>query len=339
MSALAHSAAHGAALKGPGRPWAEACEGHSARSFLDGVDWQMETSDGLSPAPLPAVGCLGFWIERQPSLQGQTRPVPGRHALFIIDRGSLELDQGLTATAKRSASHPACLAVDLSLARTVKVEARARCLVMSLPSEALRRQSSALLSPAPRGRSLPWAGPSPMAVKAAIEAMTPLARERNAETAASLIDELMAAWLSAHVPGIASLSEALGNRYVRRAVEFAGNNLHARISARDLAEAARCSLRNLHLSFSKHLDTTPTAYLRGLRFDRSHALLRSGTYRRVADVASSLGFTCLGRFAAEYRERFGEHPSTTLRSALDAAADEMAELDAEDFARPDEAAS
>ena len=257
--------------QGRGRPRTDACDGHSARSFLDGFDWQAATRDGSAPAPLPAVGCLGFWIERQPALQGRSQPVPGRHALFIIDRGSLELDQGLTATAKRSAAHPACLVVDLAHVRTVKIEARARCLVMSLPSEALRRQSSALLSPAPRGRALPWAGPSPMAVKAAIEAMTPLARDRNAETAASLIDELMAAWLSAHVPGIASLSEALGNRYVRRAVEFAGNNLHARISARDLAEAARCSLRNLHLSFSKHLDTTPTAYLRGVRFDRAHA--------------------------------------------------------------------
>jgi AraC-like DNA-binding protein len=34
----------------------------------------------------------------------------------------------------------------------------------------------------------------------------------------------------------------------------------------------------------------------------------------VAAVAARWGFTHLGRFAFEYRRRFGVHPSQTLRS-------------------------
>ena len=59
------------------------------------------------------------------------------------------------------------------------------------------------------------------------------------------------------------------------------------------------------------------AHLRSLRMQRAHRDLQiaepsEGT--SVAAVAARWGFTHLGRFAIEYRRRFGINPSQTLRS-------------------------
>jgi transcriptional regulator GlxA family with amidase domain len=58
------------------------------------------------------------------------------------------------------------------------------------------------------------------------------------------------------------------------------------------------------------------SYLRQHRLDLVHDELRRvdpATGAKVTDVALRYGFAHTGRFAASYRERFGESPSTTLR--------------------------
>ena len=55
-------------------------------------------------------------------------------------------------------------------------------------------------------------------------------------------------------------------------------------------------------------------YLRNARFERARtALLRAEPEESVTDIAAAWGFTHLGRFAIEYRRRFGERPSDTIR--------------------------
>jgi transcriptional regulator GlxA family with amidase domain len=54
---------------------------------------------------------------------------------------------------------------------------------------------------------------------------------------------------------------------------------------------------------------------RNVRLDRAHADLLSGpTDTSVSDVATRWGFTHLGRFADQYRRKFGVLPSETARS-------------------------
>ncbi|MEV0175840.1 AraC family transcriptional regulator [Streptomyces sp. NPDC050803] len=84
-----------------------------------------------------------------------------------------------------------------------------------------------------------------------------------------------------------------------------------------LAAIAQVSVRTLQEAFRKHVGLTPMAYVNEVRLQRVHGQLRASTpgSTTVADVAYQWGFAHLGRFAQRYRERFGETPSQTLRTA------------------------
>ena len=84
----------------------------------------------------------------------------------------------------------------------------------------------------------------------------------------------------------------------------------------DIAAAAGVSDRTLQAAFQAELEITPMAYLRGRRLDRARAELADAAMQdrtSVTEVADRWGFGHLGRFAAEYKARFGESPSQTLR--------------------------
>lgn len=95
---------------------------------------------------------------------------------------------------------------------------------------------------------------------------------------------------------------------VRRAVAFMDEHAAEPIGVGEIAAAARIGTRSLQDAFRRHLDTTPMAYLRGVRLERAHLDLRAADPTSpitVADVASRWGFAHHGRFAARYRERYG----------------------------------
>jgi hypothetical protein len=80
---------------------------------------------------------------------------------------------------------------------------------------------------------------------------------------------------------------------------------------------ARRELGWLVNSFRRHLDTTPLAYLRGVRMECAHRNLQGaepGDGVSVPTLAAKWGFTDLGRFTVDYRRRFGTYLSQTLRS-------------------------
>ncbi|MFO8237679.1 MAG: AraC family transcriptional regulator [Prochlorococcaceae cyanobacterium] len=86
------------------------------------------------------------------------------------------------------------------------------------------------------------------------------------------------------------------------------------ISLDALCRQVYASRRTLIQGFRDHLGMGPMAYL---KLQRLHAvrrqLLRADPDTTViADVATSFGFHNPGHFARDYRQRFGELPSTTL---------------------------
>ncbi|MFC4904265.1 helix-turn-helix transcriptional regulator [Kocuria oceani] len=103
---------------------------------------------------------------------------------------------------------------------------------------------------------------------------------------------------------------------VRRAVSFMEEHAAEDIGLGEIARAARMSPRGLQAAFRRELSTTPLAHLRTLRLEAVRAELLTtdpGAGATVAEVAGRWGFSHPGRFAAAYRERFGENPAATLR--------------------------
>lgn len=101
---------------------------------------------------------------------------------------------------------------------------------------------------------------------------------------------------------------------LRRAVTFIDEHAHEDITTADIAAAAYVTIRAVQLAFRRHLNCTPTAYLRRVRLDRAHRQLMAADPQResVTAVAYRWGFTNLSRFAATYREAYGTLPSRTL---------------------------
>jgi AraC-like DNA-binding protein len=103
---------------------------------------------------------------------------------------------------------------------------------------------------------------------------------------------------------------------LRRAVSFIDANAHRPISPADIAAAAHVTIRALQLAFRRHLDSTPTGYLRRARLEHAHHDLRTAdpsTGATVTAIAARWGFVDHSRFSAEYRATYGVTPSQTLR--------------------------
>jgi AraC-like DNA-binding protein len=102
---------------------------------------------------------------------------------------------------------------------------------------------------------------------------------------------------------------------LRRAVTFIHENARDDISLADIAKAARVSARAVQLTFRRHLDITPTEYLRRVRLEGAHRELQAASpaEETVTDVAYRWGFASPSRFTARYRDTYGVLPSQTLR--------------------------
>lgn len=100
--------------------------------------------------------------------------------------------------------------------------------------------------------------------------------------------------------------------------EWVEANHHRPIGVTDIAAAAGISVRQLQAICQDQWGVTPTRLLRGVRLDHARdALLtaRPGP-RTVTDIAEAAGYVHMSRFAAHYRQRFGETPTQTLTRTL-----------------------
>jgi transcriptional regulator GlxA family with amidase domain len=108
-------------------------------------------------------------------------------------------------------------------------------------------------------------------------------------------------------------SEATGLRQLQRAEEFMRSRLDAALSLEDVADAAGVSRRTLAQLFRRHRDLSPMEVLRNMRLDTAHAQLARHDGASVTQIALDCGFSHLSRFAACYRERFGQLPRETSK--------------------------
>jgi AraC-like DNA-binding protein len=117
----------------------------------------------------------------------------------------------------------------------------------------------------------------------------------------------------------------LPGQVVRAAVRAHDAQRGHSVSLAQLCEASGVGQTWLSKFFRDIYGISPMAYLRARRLSMARSLLldQSNPPSSVKDVALSLGFMNLGRFAADYRARFDEKPSvsllrTTRNESLDA---------------------
>lgn len=106
-------------------------------------------------------------------------------------------------------------------------------------------------------------------------------------------------------------------RAVERAESYVRAHPDSAVPISQLCRIAGVSERGLRNAFHSVRGMSPKQYL---LTERLHGVRRalSDSSRHpttVTDVATNYGFFELGRFAASYREAFGEAPSDTLRAA------------------------
>src|SRR5215468_9608401 len=107
-------------------------------------------------------------------------------------------------------------------------------------------------------------------------------------------------------------------RTVKRFEEAARANLDTPVRVSDLCRAVGVTPRTLERAVRAIHATTPVEFLHALRLTEARETLLSkcNTATSVTEVAMRFGFRELGRFAGEYRDRFGESPSDTLRRSV-----------------------
>jgi len=134
---------------------------------------------------------------------------------------------------------------------------------------------------------------------------------------AGQFEEFVMNWLLLAQPS--NYSEAIGRRGpaiaprdIRRATEFIRANLAQPLTLASLADASGVAGRTLLKHFRDVHGVSPMRYVRELRMQRVREELAAGSCDQVATIASYWGFAHAGRFAVEYRARYGESPSTTL---------------------------
>ena len=142
---------------------------------------------------------------------------------------------------------------------------------------------------------------------------TPLDRPGARRASEALLLDLFAAldWADPEQP-----ARAAPTRRVRRAEEIMRARSDEPLTVEDLARETGVGVRSLQLAFREHRGTSPRSALNALRLERANErLCAPGPATSVTGIALDCGFTHFGRFAAAYRQRFGEAPSETLRRA------------------------
>lgn len=107
------------------------------------------------------------------------------------------------------------------------------------------------------------------------------------------------------------------DRIVRMAEERFMAALGTPVSLADLCAAAGVSKSTLYLAFHNICGESPLQYFHKRRLVRARSALLNAAPERgvIKRTALDVGLTELGRFSVQYRNLFGELPSTTLNKA------------------------
>jgi AraC-like DNA-binding protein len=115
------------------------------------------------------------------------------------------------------------------------------------------------------------------------------------------------------------LARPVTPRDVKRAIDYIEANLDVAIGLPEIVAASGVPGRTLIQHFRDFKGTSPMRYLHTARYQKvREALSRAEPEASITEIAARWGFSHMGRFSVDYRSRFGETPSGTLRRARNA---------------------
>jgi AraC-like DNA-binding protein len=132
-----------------------------------------------------------------------------------------------------------------------------------------------------------------------------------------LVDSLLLAQPHNYTDALSGPRRPAAPPAVQQAIELIRDCPEQPWTTATLARRVAVSARSLQEGFQRCVGVPPMRYLREVRLNYVHDELAAATANSVSvsQVAGRWGFLYLGRFAAAYREKFGETPSQTLRRA------------------------
>lgn len=129
----------------------------------------------------------------------------------------------------------------------------------------------------------------------------------------ALISSLLFAQPHTYTDALLAEPEPSTPRHVKRAEEIVAADPSLPHSVADLAAQTGVSIRSLQAGFRRYRGMTPVEFVRAQRLDMARdALLNAPPGTRITDVAFNAGYAHLGRFARDYKARYGESPSSSL---------------------------
>jgi AraC-like DNA-binding protein len=131
-----------------------------------------------------------------------------------------------------------------------------------------------------------------------------------------VIDGLLLGHHHTYSDVLSAAASAAPRSSVGRAIDLVHDRPDEPWSTVRLATEVHLSVRALQEGFRREVGMPPMSYVRDVRLHRARDLLRVADPDRttVAQVAARCGIAHLGRFAAAYRDAFGELPSETLNA-------------------------
>lgn len=102
--------------------------------------------------------------------------------------------------------------------------------------------------------------------------------------------------------------------YIKRAMEYIHANYQYSPTIVEIAQAVGVSIRTLSATFKRHQQMTVGQMLRKVRLEQvRERLLTADAASNVMDIAHACGYINLGDFARQYKQKYGELPSTTIK--------------------------
>ena len=131
-----------------------------------------------------------------------------------------------------------------------------------------------------------------------------------------LINSLLWGLEHNHNDSLEARTPSTAPRHVRKVEDYISAHASEPLTMAELAEVSGVSGATMNRAFRQYRGYTPMQFLLDKRMRFVHKrLLLSGPTDTVQQIAMMCGFVHMGRFAAEYKRRFNEHPSQTLKRA------------------------